>query len=309
MTKAGLRYKNVASVWGKVSMPKQGYHCRACFYYQRQFSEQGMDESGVLAEALKRAVKLVTKVDFRETSELLTDLGLALTKSRLERLHAAYGKEAWVQAKAECEDLSPQPLSRQARAEQCRTEQPSARRFVIEADACFVLERDKADTGGLEGREVKSLIIYPLTQPSKRASLSSSVAIGEFRVLAQGFLRQAGIKQEDVCLGLGDGASWVRDLVTERGCKYGLLDVFHALSYLDKVLIALGYSEQERLAERKAWLRGEVDGALWLQTTQAHYNLTDTVSQSWDDKTLEAWAYLHNHAQQGALTSSQPNIY
>ena len=73
---------------------------------------------GVLPEALKRAMKLVTKVDFRETSELLNDWGLLLSKSSLERLNAAYGKEAWSQAKAACHASSEQALAKQAQAEQ-----------------------------------------------------------------------------------------------------------------------------------------------------------------------------------------------
>lgn len=253
-----------------------------------------MDQSGVLPQALKRAMKLVTKVDFRETSELLNEWGLSLTKSSLERVHAVYGETAWEQAKTACHALSKQPLARLAKG-------AAVRQFVIEADGGFVLERDKAATRGLEGREVKSLVVYPLNQPSKRVSLSSSLAIDAFRVVAQGLLRQAGIRQGDSCLGLGDGASWVRELLTELGCVDSLLDVFHAVSYLDKILIALGHSEQERLEERKAWLRGEVDGALWLHTTQADYNLTDSLMQSWTEETLAAWAYLHKHAQQGAL--------
>lgn len=292
MIKAGLSYKQVYSVWGKLKLPKQAYHCKACFHYERDFVEQGMDESGVLPEALRRAVKLVSKVDFAEATELLNDWGVAISKSSLERLSQAYSHTAWKQAQVCCKELALEALS---------ASQQTARRFVIEADGCFVLERNKSSAGGLEGREVKSLVIYPLNQPSKRVSLSSSLAIDEFRGLAQGLLRQAGVRQGDSCLGLGDGASWVRDLLTELGCHYSLLDVFHAVSYLDKVLIALAYSEQERLEQRKAWLRGEVDGALWLQTIQADYNLTEHVIQGWADEALEAWAYLQKHAQQAAL--------
>lgn len=301
MTKAGLRYTKLASVWGELRMPKQSYHCRSCFYYQRAFVEQGMDNSNALPEALQRGLKLVTKVDYREASELLNDWGLPLTKSRLERLSAAYTDEAWQQAKTSCAALSQEPLAKHSPTQQTSVEQPSVRRFVIETDGCFVLERNKTPTGGLEGREVKSLIIYPLNQPAKRCCLSSSVSISEFRALARGLLRQAGVRQDDICLGLGDGAAWVRDLLSDLGVRYRLLDVFHAVSYLDKVLIALGYCEQERLSERKAWLRGEVDGALWLQTTQAHYNLTDALITSWNDEASQAWSYLQNHARTGAL--------
>ena len=83
MAKAGLRYKQLRTVWGKVEMPKQGYHCPTCFYDERQFVERGIDTSGVLPEALRRSIKLVSKVDFAEAYELLNDWGLALSKSSL----------------------------------------------------------------------------------------------------------------------------------------------------------------------------------------------------------------------------------
>lgn len=294
MIKAGLRYKQVGSVWGKLKLPKQNYHCRDCFYYERDFVEQGMDTSGVLPEALRRAIKLVTKLDFAEATELLNDWGLPVSKSSLERICQSYGEKAWEQAQSACQQRAEQSLPKQ-------TASTRPRRFVIETDGCFVLERAKADSGGLEGREVKSLIIYPLNQPTRRVSLSSPVAIAECRLLAQGLLRQAGVCQGDICLGVGDGAPWVRDLLYSLGCVDNVLDVFHAVSYLDKVLLEIGYSDEERLEERKAWLKGEVDGALWLQTTQAHYNLSDDLLKSWTDEALEAWTYLQKHARQGAL--------
>jgi len=117
-----------------------------------------MDNSEVLPEALRRAIKLVSKVDFAEATELLNDWGMAVSKSGLERLSQAYGSSAWEQAQKRCQELSQQALS-------ASKPQQVPRRFVIEADGCFVLARDKAPAGGLEGREVKSLIIYPLNQP------------------------------------------------------------------------------------------------------------------------------------------------
>ena len=294
MLKAGLRYKQVQSVWGKLKLPKQAYHCTNCFYYQRDFVECGIDGSGVLPEALKRAIKLVSKVDFAEACELLNDWGMPVSKSSLERLSQAYGNSAWEGAQKRCHELSQQPLA-------ALEPQQTARRFVIEADGCFVLERDKAQTGSLEGREVKSLIIYPLNQPGKRVSLSSSVPIAEFRLLAQGLLRQAGIRQGDTCLGLGDGAPWVRELLKELGCQQSLLDVFHTVSYLDTLLQALAYSDAERLLERRRWLRGEVDGETWLQGIQAHYNLSDALLGTWSQEAQTAWSYLNHHACSGAL--------
>ena len=167
--------------------------------------------------------------------------------------------------------------------------------------SCFVLERDKGETGRLEGREVKSLIIYPLNQPSKRVSLSSSVPVAEFRLLAQGLLRQAGIDQGDICLGLGDGAPWVRELLKELGCQYSLLDVFHAVGYLDTLLQALAYSETERREERGRWLKGEVDGKSWLHEVQAHFYLSQERLDKLSPEAQTAWNYLQTHARQGAL--------
>lgn len=291
MRKAGVRYKQVRSVWGKLKLPKQVSHCKACFHYERNFVERGVDTSGVLPEALKRAVKLVTKVAFAEASELLNDWGMPLTKSSLERLSQTYGDTAWEQAQKRFELSEPCSVM--------KAQQP-ARRFVIEADGCFVLERDKGASHGREGREVTSLIIYRLNQPRKRVSLSSSVPIDEFRLLAQGLLRQAGIRQGDSCLGLGDGAPWVRQLLGELGAQHSLLDVFHAVSYLATLLQALGFSDAKRLEERKRWLRAEVDGETWLHETQAHDTLTDALRQTWSEAQT-AWNYLQTHAQQGAL--------
>lgn len=297
MSKAGLKYQQVHSIWGKLRLPKQGYHCKACFHYERDFVEAGMDSSKVLPATLRRAIKLVSKVDFAEATELLNDWGVELSKSSLERLSQAYGECAWQHATGHCQELAKQTLPRS-------TSRPP-RRYVIEADGCFVLERDKAVTGGLEGREVKSLIIYPLSQPSRRVSLSSSVTIAEFRVLAQGLLRQAGVAQHDICLGLGDGAPWVRDLLQALGASHSLLDVFHAVGYLDTLLEALGYTADQRLEQRQRWLRGEVDGTCYLHNLQAHYNLTEACLQTLAPEAQTAWHYLHKHAQQAALAYPQ----
>ena len=119
--------------------------------------------------------------------------------------------------------------------------------------------------------------------------------------MAQGLLRQAGVSKEDSCLGLGDGAAWVQDLLTDLGTHHILLDVFHATSYLDKILQALHFSDSQRLEERQRWFKGTVDGAQWLQAMAATYNLTDTVIQSWNKDAREAWAYLQRNAKLGAL--------
>lgn len=119
--------------------------------------------------------------------------------------------------------------------------------------------------------------------------------------LAHGLLRQAGIRRQDVCLGLGDGTPWVVDLLKELGCEDSLLDVYHAVGYLDKVLRELHYSEHERLAERKRWLKAKVDGAQWLQTTAREHEIDEYAKLLWSAEAQNAWDYLSTHAKRGAL--------
>ena len=93
----------------------------------------------------------------------------------------------------------------------------------------------------------------------------------------------------------------LRDLLPELGASHSLLDVFHAVGYLDTLLEALGYTADQRLEQRQRWLRGEVDGTCYLHNLQAHYNLTEACLQTLAPEAQTAWHYLHKHAQQAAL--------
>ena len=295
MNKERLASRQVKSIWGHVRMPVLCSYCPVCGGCQRNFTEQGMDKSGILPQALERALDLATRVDFVEAAYIASIWGLPLSSSGLGRLGQAYGKQAWQEGGQAYEDLAVNALA------SLKGSNTESRRFVMETDGSYVLERNKSEDGKLEGREVKSLIIYPLDAPNKRVSVSCPIGIADFRPLAQGLLRQAGVCQEDVCLGLGDGAVWVRDLLADLGAEHVLLDVFHAVGYLEKVLKALNLTDEERLEEPKRWLRGEVDGALWLQETSASYNLTKTTRQIWSKEAKDAWAYLQQQADLKAL--------
>ncbi len=67
-----------------------------------------------------------------------------------------------------------------------------------------------------------------------------------------------------------------------------VLDVYHALEYVEVVMTALGWSPSLRLEERRLWCAGTVDGSVWLRTFDA-----GTVSRvGWNEVAIKAWAYL-----------------
>jgi len=43
-----------------------------------------------------------------------------------------------------------------------------------------------------------------------------------------------------------------------------VLDVYHAVEYLERLLVYWQWDEHQRLEERKRWYRGEVNGSLRL---------------------------------------------
>jgi hypothetical protein len=61
---------------------------------------------------------------------------------------------------------------------------------VIQADGVLVMEKDKPSKGSCEGREVKHVLVYPLTKPQERHSIACSDP-AHFQTLAHGLLRHA----------------------------------------------------------------------------------------------------------------------
>jgi hypothetical protein len=66
-------------------------------------------------------------------------------------------------------------------------------------------------------------------------------------------------------VGVGDGATWVEGLFDCLEVEQRILDVYHATLYLEKVMLAMQWTETEREAERRLWLRGEVNARDWLR--------------------------------------------
>ena len=50
------------------------------------------------------------------------------------------------------------------------------------------------------------MLFYPGNTPSERNSDASAAAIDHFILLPQGLMRHTGVRQQNVLIGLGDGA-------------------------------------------------------------------------------------------------------
>lgn len=203
-----------------------------------------------------RVLDQCVRLPFREACEALSIQGLPLSLSHCERLTQSYGEVFERKSLEELEALACLPLVPAS---------TKRRVMVVQTDGVYVMERDKPVPGQCEGREVKQVLCYPNNSPSERDSYASTATIDDFIPLAQGLMRQAGVSQGDVLIGVGDAAGWIDQLFECLGVEQRILDVYHATLYLEKVMLAMQWSEAEREAQRRLWLRGEVNARDWLR--------------------------------------------
>lgn len=175
--------------------------------------------------------------------------------------------------------------------------------MVLQADGVYVLERDKPEPGQCEGREFKQVLFYPNSSPSERDSYASTATVDKFMLLAQGLMRQAGVMVRDPSearvivdrlIGVGDGAAWIDQLFYCLGVEQRILDVYHATDYLDEIMLAMGWDEAEREAERRLWLRGKVNARDWFKT----YLPPPHLRAQWSAEAQTALRYLETRLDQ-----------
>jgi hypothetical protein len=135
-----------------------------------------------------RVLDQCVRLPFREAHEALSIQGLPLSLSHCERLTQTYGEVLERASVARLEALATLPLL-------SATTKP--RVMVVQADGVYVMERDKPVPGQCEGREIKQVLFYPNSSPSEPDRDASSATIDDFIPLAQGLMRQAGLRQAD----------------------------------------------------------------------------------------------------------------
>jgi hypothetical protein len=272
----GQRQIVVGTIWGVSSVRVKRWQCKSCGRYG-QHRPPGLDSSGLSPKALERLLDLCIRLPYREAQAALEIQGLELEVSHCERLSQAYG--------ACSETLAEQYFTA---LEQEALTQGAAEVKVVQADGVYVLEKDKPVKGQCEGREVKQMLVYPLNRPQQRSSIAVAKGTAAFSPLAHGFMRHVNLKQGDFLIGIADGAAWIDSLFAELGVDLRILDVYHATSYLDQVMLTMGWDEDRRLAHRCSWQRGDINARVWLK----HYLPQPEVWLTWNEAAQTALHYL-----------------
>jgi hypothetical protein len=280
----------VLTAWGKAEVKLPRRRCPDC-QEVKQVLPQGLDSSGLSPKTLLRVIDLSTRLPYREAQQALEVQGLSLSLSHVERLTQSYGKHFEQSCQERLHELSELPLE----------DKGKSRVMVVEADGTFVTERDKPVPGSIEGREVKQVLFYPNNAPSERESYAAPVTSDELLPLAHGLMRHALVKEHDLLIGIADGASWLDGLFNSLAVTRRVLDVYHAVEYLERLLVYWQWDEHQRLEERKRWYRGEVNGSLRLAELKEALKEELGEPAAWSHEAQTDWAYLQTHAARGEL--------
>jgi len=269
----------VLSLWGKVSQARWRYRCEACGKSISLYEDESLDESGCLPEVLERVQETTTLLSYRQGEKFLERWGVKTSKSQLHALSQQLETTQHEAVKQHLESKAGQALPRS---------KDKGKGYVIEVDG--VLVPTLTQTGQCEWRELKAAVLYPMRNPYKRWYCSHLGAASEFAPLVHGLLRHVGLTQADELIGISDGALWIAELMGDLGVHRHILDVFHASSYLETLMLALGWDEALRLHTRRDLLRGNLDVQRWLNT------LSPSEHTMLDDEAQKALRYLEKQA-------------
>jgi hypothetical protein len=264
--------------------------CPNCKKSSTILKDPSLDHSGFTPAALERVVHLCVHQTFQEASETLNLFTWHVNDALLERVVSGFATQALKQVSQILETRAFQPLE-QLKAGQ----QPKI--TVLETDGVFTLGRpEDPNETGCPGREIKMALVHSSSTSTDRFMVADHCDIDAFEPLVHGLLRHAGHRTGDVLVGVGDGGSWVQRIF-EAVQAIRVLDVYHALEYVETVMIALGWEQALRLEERCLWCAGKVDGSVWLRTFDP-----GTASRAgWDEVAVKAWAYLERFSSLGAM--------
>ncbi len=239
-----------------------------------------LDQSGWTPGALWLLTDVAARMPYEEAALVATNFGLTVSKSELERLTAPVA--------GSCREGVMACLHETPSAEPSETR--AARVMVLEVDGVMVLEKPEA--GSCRGIEIKTVTLYPLESPSQRLVIADVRTPQELQGAIKGLLQRANLSPQDTLVGLGDGAVWVQDLL-DTFCSLSITDCFHAAAYLETVMLALGWPERDRIANRKRLCKGEIDVGAWLAT---HLPAPE-VWLLWQEEAVKALRYLEDRVR------------
>ena len=278
------RTRSVRCRWGTVRIPVIQVQHRLSGEYQSCLTDPELDQSGWLPDALAFLLAMGTELPPGIAEPLCRQAGFNVSRAELDRLLTDYGHTIRDERHSQLRERAFEPLASPAGVMPGRV-------MVAQLDGCFVLEQPL--NGHCAGIEVKAVMVYPEQAPSQRVLHADVRPIAAFQLACAGLLREAGVRPQDTLVGLGDGAPWVAAPLQLMGATV-VLDVFHAVGYLDTVMEQLGWDGDLRQNERRAWLRGECDAAQWLNT----YLPNDDRRQDWSEASCTAARYLLDRVDQ-----------
>lgn len=222
-----------------------------------------------------------SRLPFEEASETLGHFGLSISTAELARLLEQYGTDAEQHVKKSLLKLELAPLA--------TPQNKPGRVMVFQADGVYVLGRESERAGQGCGIEIKTALVYPEAAPQQRTRVASVCTAGEFLPLCSGLLRQAGVRLQDTLVAVTDGAPWLASLCETMGVHQHILDVYHSSSYLETVMLALGWEDERRDGEHRNWVKGKWSGRDWLK-----FHLPEQMNPGWSPEAKTAVSYLKN---------------
>ena len=277
----------ITTLWGRLKISRFRRRCHQCQTQAQFWGDESLDESGCTPLLLQRTEALALETSYLTSQKLLAQWGVEISSSQIAELSQGFEAKQQQLCEAKLFELAELPLSKSKIV---------ARVWMIEIDGMFMPTRGTSEdvTSGTPYKEVKSVVLYMKNTPSQRYQVSTSKTVADFEPLVHGLLRFAGMTQNDVLIGLSDGAVWITNLMANLGVKRHILDVYHAATYFQNLLGGLGWEEKAKEQERRCLLRGEFDVQKWLNwnitpTTLAKVN-TDPVAKT-------ALLYLENQSR------------
>ena len=287
MSKSETRKAKLKTLWGEIEHVKTRYRCSKCQSSQTIWQDSSLDNSDCSPLVLARLEEFAVEVPYRKACQFMHSWGVNISKSELALLSQTLEKSVQELGEPRLETFASQSLIRVTKSNVTQTQRQVT--WMLEVDGTLVPTRVENEKGmvSIEYREVKNAVLYSKNTPSERYQLSGVYNAERFLVLILGLLRFARVSQIDRLVGLSDGAVWIAHIFSAVDVNYHILDVFHASSYFETLMLGLGWSGEQRLKERSALLRGELDVFAWL-----NWNVTSLQRANLKDDALKAFSYL-----------------